>query len=296
MTKRIPMVLSEVAYNALKIKNKLIYVEDIKLTLKTHNKTTIGKKAELIRRLDAVFSDNSEYRGPSFDRVVDITNTEDFYTFQSIDEISPDYIFTYKSHSGFIYGFDIRSFNKLIENTKFNPYNREDIPQDVVDRMNHRLNQLKALNFDVGIEKDILTPEQTFNAKVLAIFQKMDALNTIAGGTDPRWFMDLSFGKLKILYRVLEDIWNYRAELSQAKKNAIVPNNNIFGHNMENILNMLWSSENRRRLQHIILDEINKLVSSANDDGNKSTGCYYVLIAFTEVNPTMAAEMPWLNQ
>ena len=90
MTKRIPMVLSEVAYNALKIKNKLIYVEDIKLTLKTHNKTTIGKKAELIRRLDAVFSDNSEYRGPSFDRVVNITNTEDFYTFQSIDEISPD--------------------------------------------------------------------------------------------------------------------------------------------------------------------------------------------------------------
>jgi hypothetical protein len=296
MAKRTPMVLSEVAYNALKIQKKLIYVADIKLTLKSHNKNTRGKKAELISRLDAVFSDVIEYRGPSFDQVSDITNIEDFYTFQSIDEISPEYIFTYKSRSGFIYGFDIRSFHKLIENTKFNPYNREDISQDVVDRMNNRLNQLKALKFDVEIEKDVLTPEQTYNAKIVAIFQKMDALNTIAGGTDPRWFMDLSFDNLKLLYRVLEDIWNYRAELSHSKKNAIVPNNNIFTHNMQIILNMAWSSGNQRWLQHIILDTIDSLVSSAADDVNKRTGCYYVLIAFTEVNPIIAAEMPWLNQ
>ena len=307
-TKRISMMLSKEEYMALKINKKLIYVADIKKTLISFNKSPHGKKAELLLKLDDIYKPVSddivsdvilsdvEYRGPSFDNVANITNTEDFYTFQNMAEISPDYIFTYKTDDEFIYGFDIRSFHKLIEKTNFNPYNREKISRDVIDRMNNRLNQMKYMKLELELEEDILTPEQKFNAKVLDIFQKMDDLNTIAGGTNIHWFTDLSFNSLKILYSVLEDIWNYRAELSRAKKLAIVPTNNCFTNNMSVIQTLTWSTKNNRWLQHTLLDEIDKLVSSATDDTNRSTGCYYVLIAFTEVNPLMAAEMPWLSQ
>ena len=39
-----------------------------------------------------------------------------------------------------------------------------------------------------------------------------------------------------------------------------------------------------------------KLVFSAEQDSDKSLGCYYILIAFVEVNPVCADLMPWLVQ
>ena len=122
----------------------------------------------------------------------------------------------------------------------------------------------------------------------------MDELNTVAGGTNTEWFTNLSFIELKAFYRNLEDIWNFRSELSHEKKLAIVPTNNAFKNNLYYIMNLPLCE--KHTLQQIILNEIELLVSSAIDNENKSTGCYYVLIAFTEISPEIAAEMPWLIQ
>jgi hypothetical protein len=63
-----------------------------------------------------------------------------------------------------------------------------------------------------------MNKEQLFNNSVLNVFQKIDLLNVTAGGTHTRWFTDLNLLQLKMLYKILEDIWNYRAELSSDKK------------------------------------------------------------------------------
>jgi len=283
-------------YKELKQHKSFIYIDDIKKTLKFYNQPHKGKKKELLIQLHdyfETFTPIENHQGPCINEREFINNKEDFYTFQPINEIPKEYLFTYKNND-FIYGFDIRSFKKLIDKNCENPYTREKIPQEVIFRTNNRLSQLKKLNININYEEENISPEQEYKNKVLDIFQKIDHLNVIASGTKIEWFLNLSFSKLKYLYRVLEDIWNYRAELTFMQKCQIVPFNNIFKYNINNILNM--SFDRKRELENIILDEMNKLISSSHEIIHKSTGCYYILIAFTEVCPDIAKEMPWLIQ
>ena len=48
-------------------------------------------------------------------------NTEDFYTFEPIDDIEKEYFFSYKDVDNFVYFFDIRSFKKLMDKNLDNP-------------------------------------------------------------------------------------------------------------------------------------------------------------------------------
>ena len=52
----------------------------------------------------------------------------------------------------------------------------------------------------------------------------------------------------------------------------------------------------KRKLQEIILEEIDSLISSSNEETHRSTGCYYVLIAFVETSIECAEALPWLMQ
>ena len=160
--------------------------------------------------------------------------------------------------------------------------------------MNTIINDLKKMNISINHEEEKLSPEQEYNSKVLNIFQKIDELNAFAGGTDVNWFHNLSFNKLKHFYKVLEDIWNYRSELNEKQKRDIVPNNDVFKHSISKVMNMNISQH--KKLKNIILDEINKLISSSNNESHKATGCYYVLIGLVEVSPECADHMPWLVQ
>ena len=94
------------------------------------------------------------------------------------------------------------------------------------------------------------------------------------------------------MYRVLEDIWNYRSQMTLEQKNNIVPGNYIFRYPLLWFLNI----NNKQKLQTLLLKEIDKLISSSDNINDKITGCYYVLIALTEVNPMIAEELPWLMQ
>ena len=204
-------------------------------------------------------------------------------------------MFSYRDNKDFIYSFDIRSFAKLLSTNSENPYNRQAIPKNVVNIYNKRLEYIKKNNIVIEpFEEDILTPEQIYKNRVLKIFQTIDLLNTMAGGTNQNWFYDLSLIQLKAYYKVLEDIWNYRTQMTKFQKNKIVPDGNIFKHNIYEIMNM--NIENQEKLKDILLDTMDKLVSSGLTNEDKSTGCYYILIAFTEVNPIAAIEMPWLVQ
>ena len=137
-----------------------------------------------------------------------------------------------------------------------------------------------------------LTPEQQLNHKIVNIFQKLDELNIYAGGLNINWFTDLNTFQLKLYYKALEDIWNYRAQLSNCQKCEIVPQNNMFTKSVPDLFIM----NNKLGIQNIILDEINKLVSSSSNKNNCITGGYYVLTALVEVSLDCSDCMPWLVQ
>ena len=300
---------------------KFLYVKDIKFTLKHNKLDSKGKKDVLLIRLKEHFKNLERYtkhinkiiklqskvkekqiknkillQGPGIQDKSICNNDEDFYTGEHKDEISNDYFFSYKDADGFIYYFDIRSFRKLVEGDyeKLNPYTRNPIPDYVISNMNKRLEQLKKRNIEGVYKKEKLTTEQLFNERVISIFQKIDSLNTFAGGTDVNWFHSLNFIQLKNLYKVLEDIWNYRSELTESQKRDIVPLNNVFKISMGKVMSL--KQQFKRKLQNIILDDIDRLVSSSDSQVHRSTGSYYVLIALVEVSSECANQMPWLIQ
>ena len=63
-----------------------------------------------------------------------------------------------------------------------------------------------------------LSKEQKFKNKVINMLQTIDSLNIVAGGISYEMYNKLTLVQLKMFYRVLEDIWNYRAELTLDKK------------------------------------------------------------------------------
>lgn len=296
-----------------------VYVKDIKFTLKKYNLESKGKKDILIERLtnfykniyryekyveyitkiQSVFKgylvrNNMKLKGPGFLNKKLCNNEEDFYTFENKNEIDNKYFFSYRDNDGFIYFYDVRSLNKLLQSSKVNPYNMKKIPEDAINILNKRIKYMENKKIDIYHEKPKLNPEQEYNNKVLTIFQKIDLLNAFAGGTQVEWFHNLSFSQLKHLYKVLEDIWNYRSEINEKQKRDIVPLNNVFKYSMSKIMNLDYKF--KRKLQNVILDEIDMLISSSPSKIHRSTGCYYVLIALVEVSPDCANQMPWLIQ
>jgi len=306
-------------------KKPFYYVKDIKYTLGKQKIKHKGLKKEgLLKLLDNFYTNirklekhnhsiiliqknfreyiknkMEKFKGPGNLNKNLCHNPEDFYTFETINSVPNNYFFSYRGNDKFIYWCDIRSLNSLILNTNnkdeiLNPYNRQIIPKSVIENYNKRIKLLKHNKISIYHDKDELTPEQKFKARVLSIFQKIDLLNAMAGGTDPNWFHNLDLHKLKEYYKQLEDIWNYRAQLTKIKQLEIVPEHQMFSIPLTFI--QKFGPNKKRQLQNIILDEIDTLISSAETEENKSLGCYYVLIAFVETSYECAVSMPWLSQ
>ena len=318
----LPKILSLEDFLKYKNNKQFIYVKDIKHTLKHHGlgKELKGKKKHMLEdMLNDLFSNFIKfnnvssiekikkiqrlYRSKKLKEKISIyglgildknlcNNREDFYTFEPVEEIEDKYFFSYRDIKNFIYFFDIRSFKKLIDKNAENPYTREKIPQKAIDSFNKRINYIvKNKIFIEDFEPDKISAEQKLKNRVVEVFQKIDEL---AGCTNINWFLNLSFKDLKNYYRLLEDIWNYRANLTHEAKLKIVPYNDMFQTSMNYIMNLPVSKE--KHLKVYILNEIDKLISSADDVSQKTTGAYYVLTAFAELVPECAQSLPWLVQ
>ena len=116
-------------------------------------------------------------------------------------------------------------------------------------------------------------------------------MDNLGNYTDISWFLELNTYKLKIFYKELEDLWNYRLSLSiEQKKQIIYPNGILF-----NIpLSTIFSIMSKTHLRSICLNIMDKLISKGINDDNKKQGCYYILMALTIVNPKTANALPWL--
>ena len=308
-------------YNANKHSKFFYYLRDIKYTLKINKLEQYLKDKKKKKEYETLlfdFFENINKYTKHLDKIVLIqrnikkyvcskkiktqgigfinkhkcSNQEDFYTLDNISEIEDKYFFSYEQH-GHIYFFDIRSFNKLINNDSKNPYTRETIPSYAINSFNNRIIELKTNNIVIDeILQPKFTIEQSFNFKVLNVFQKIDILNVTAGGTNTNWFIDLNLIQLKMLYKILEDIWNYRSELTIIKKKEIVPSNDMFQTSVLNINKII----NKRQLQCKLLYEMDKLVSSAENIEDRITGAYFILTALVEISPVCMDALPWLIQ
>ena len=98
--------------------------------------------------------------------------------------------------------------------------------------------------------------------------------------------------QLKNLYKHLEDIWNWRAELSEDQKKDIGTSNNVFIYSIQYVTAL--KDKDKRKLQYIILNEFDSLFRLRQMKFLKDKGAYYILIALVEVSYDCANAMPWL--
>lgn len=268
-------------FEKLKIKNKFFY-SNINLIIKLQKHI----RGFLIRNFNKL-------KGPGLFNYKSITNETDFYTCDNINEIKYNNLFTYKDIDNFIYAFDIRSIDLLINKNKpQNPYNRNIISSDIINNINILIKHLKHNNKYEPFEEVILTPTQKLKQYVITVFQNIDKYYH----TNIDWFLNLNIEQLKQFYINLEDIWNYRAHLTPQIKYNIIQNNKLFKHLYTIIKFKYYASNNiKQKIQYFILHDIYTLTTSGITNEDCNLGALYVLTALTKVSYDCAYSMPWLT-
>ena len=292
-------------------------VTQLKLIAKSYNLKVTGNKEQLISRIyDFLFSSNSiikiqkifrghlhrkyiKFHGPAFKNKSLCINNIDFLSMEHVTQIPNEQFYSYRGDDGFIYGFDLVSLHNLIYKSNGiikNPFNTIPINSKVIEEFRSllRLSRLLKINICVDISdvtKDV-SDSKSVELRTLTVFQKMDDLGNYS---NVQWFLTLNRTKLIKFTRELQNIWNYRATLTNETKRAISP---PFGNPFINLLNYnsLYTFENIDDIRKMILDVIEKMVTVGVDTNSKCLGAYYVLGALTLVNNDAAVALPWLYQ
>lgn len=240
----------------------------------------IKKKPKLIDKL----------RGEGYFNKKNCNNDTDFFTYDSIDEIEDKYFFSYKDNNNFIWFFDIRSFNKLIELKQNNPYTREELPDESMDRSKKLSSLIKLTKDDEILNVTMInkTRSQIIKQKVIDLFSQVEQFG-YEGNID--WFLSLNTRELKKLYRSLEDIWNYRLQLDQETKDRISPPNGL----VFNIpINDVQRLNNKESIQEIIINEAMKFNNAISVE-DKKLGYMYFLIGLGTISLNCYNSHPWMT-
>lgn len=229
-------------------------------------------------------------RGPGALTRKNINNDTDFVSYEDMKTIPIDDIITYQDEDNFLFGYDIKSIKVLLENNQPNPYTQKPFTSEFIMKANKIIDILESRHKNLTIVNEIPDdPEIQMRQKCVSIFQKMDELKLY---TQVKWFLDLSLDKLKKLYIEIEDIWNWRAMLSNQQKLNYTNNGRAFTISKSFIKKINC----KLKVQNILLDEFNRFLIQGKTQEDKVTSSYWILTGLTIVSPSAAEAMPNIVQ
>ena len=216
-------------------------------------------------------------------------NEEDFYTYESRDEIEDLYYFSYKDTHGKYWCFDVRSLKKLIDMNYGNPYTTEPFPQEMLNRMNKLLKHLHDKKIPISIDTTIVSDRETqVKQKCVDLFSQIEMSGY---SCDINWVLGLSINRIKKLYRELEDIWNYRSGLAQHIKCRIAPpSGRLFVMPVQDYLQCNVKIE----LLEILSNELSKILQAVTIS-DMNVGFMYFIMGLSIVNPLCLEVHPWVQ-
>jgi len=291
------------------------------------------KSVILIQKIfrSKIASDSIKLRGPGIRNKSDCVNDTDFYTFDKLNEIEISDFFSYKCGE-FIYGFRLSSIITLFKNRvkkTVNPYTRtnmdylfasieklarlskiihKDIQRDVVEFINDKItirstpsrivyNRSELLNVNSEnlhtetINKLNQIRLQPIQTRIVQLFMEMDHLGNY---TESSWFSNLDRNQNVRFYRVLYEIWSYRAQIPNETKNKICPIVNPFANTVASAMNINQYDETN--VQNACLCAMENMVYTGINTEFKTLGAFHVLSALTVVSPLARQAMPWLYE
>jgi len=270
--------------------------------LKTYMTCIIEEeKVKKVQRQIRYWINNSKMKvqGPAINNPKICNNETDFYSFDKLEDIPKKYFFSFKCKDNFIYGFHIESLIYLINDgglssTTRNPYNRNIINKLSIEKATNLWNDLKKNKDNKEVSSYIKIEESSdirirVRSKCLSTFQKIDFYGY---HTDINWVLNLSLNRLRYLYRSIANYWNYKAHLTQQLKIRIYPEGTLF-------TDREFLQINRQINKYVIMEEIinkiDKIVSSANNDDDKNTGCILVLMSISDIVRECSTANAWLS-
>ncbi len=217
-------------------------------------------------------------------------NDEDFYSFDPLTKIPPLYFYSFLDETGFRWGFDIRSLDKLIQGSEpRNPYTRILIQDAEVLKIQERVQKVKLeAPYEDIIEIVMRDRKSAIKQRTVDLFSKIEQ----SGYTcHIDWFLSLSLRRLQYLYKEFEDVWNYQAQLTPEMKRIIAPPD---GRVFVTSLAEIWAMRDKEDVQERILESLSKFTHSG--DANAGLGYMYFLIAFGRYSqPCYLAHCEWLS-
>jgi len=251
---------------------------------------------ELILKLQNNFKEKykkkyASLRGEGFIDKTLCNNKEDFFTYETYDEIENKYFFSYKDDLNIVWFFDIRSFKKLIDMDQGNPYTMKKITYLTKLRANRLIEYLKKENISIDFKDEM---KEIKKDKKAILKQKMIDLSAnierLGYSFNMEWFSVLNTMSLKKLYSLMEDIWNYRAQLSIDMKMRICPPNGlVFNKSPIEVRNI----NTRDKMRSLVIDDVSNF-NKAVDDNDKKIGYMYFLYGLAKVNPIVYQTHDWI--
>jgi hypothetical protein len=260
---------------------------------KNKKRTYSGNESQEEKRASTLIQ--SVFRGWNIRRRSKPNNIEDCGTLERLLEVPIEYYIQYQDATDNLwYGFDIRTLESILESKHpVNPYNTKDLKSNnkLMANYAHKKSFILDSKRKMSHDSPKLTESQRFSQFAVRVFQKFDELGQY---TDTEWFTTLSIEQLKHFYHLANDMFDYRAQLTDEMKKNIVKNGLIF-HNFKSTLSK-FRNVHTRILQVEILREMERVVDEGVDKEFKILGMNLILSALVEVSHRASLALPHLVQ
>ena len=164
----------------------------------------------------------------------------------------------------------------------------------IIPKSTVRRSKLLTKKLKLGISDEVVDQNQLQVSRKQMIKQKCTDLfceiDNAGYYCQPQWFMNLTIPLLKKLYRNLEDLWNFRLQITSDVKSRISPPNGlVFTMRVQDVNRY----SNREDIRNLILNEVMKFQNAVSFEDRK-LGYMYFIIGMGTVSRECCETHQWL--
>jgi len=236
----------------------------------------------------------SRERGPAFFIRSLCHNDTELASFEPLDKIPNDYFFAIKDANR-VWGFDIRTLiiQYEEEGRLENPYTKEICTLKSLELFKKHVDRLKLWKMSLHYEEVVgLSQKQSWNLRVLDMCLRLDMLGYRIA---THWFTDLDLDRQKRLYLLLFNIWN-SPSISQTMRQTVVPGSDLTDQALFKWTpDTIQSKTEIDSVRRTNLNVIERLISSASQQSDRTLGAMYSVMGLTQVSYRCRQAYPWFS-